>query len=80
VEEALDIYTRLLQLGGERERVVFGVAIARCHAELGRYAEARRWLARSASPRLREPAIDAEIRDVRRRIRRGTRAAGRPPP
>jgi tetratricopeptide (TPR) repeat protein len=80
VAKALDIYTRLLQLGGERERVVFGVAIARCHAELGQYAEARRWLARSASPRLRDPAVAAEIRDVRRRIRRGTGPEPRPPP
>ena len=75
-EEALEIYTQLMPQGGQRGQLIFSVAIARCHARLGRYAEARRWLARAESTRVGDPAVDEEIQNVRRLIRRGTRARG----
>jgi tetratricopeptide (TPR) repeat protein len=75
-EEALEIYTQLMPQGGQRGQLIFSVAIARCHARLGRYAEARRWLARAEGTSVGDPAIDEEIRNVRRLIRRGTRAPG----
>ncbi|MDH3211959.1 MAG: tetratricopeptide repeat protein [Myxococcales bacterium] len=80
VEEALDVYTRLLRIGGEPGRSVFGVAIARCHARLGRYADARRWLDQAETTGVRDPAIDAQVRDVRRLIRRAARQPAQPEP
>jgi tetratricopeptide (TPR) repeat protein len=75
-EEALEIYTQLMSQGGPRGQLIFSVAIARCHARLGRTAEARRWLARAESTRVGDPAVDREIQNVRRLIRHGTRAPG----
>ncbi len=76
-EEAIDLYTRLIPVGDPRARALFTVGIARCHATLGRLAQAKEWLTQVDSTGVRDPTLDSEIRTVRRLIRRASRPAGR---
>jgi tetratricopeptide (TPR) repeat protein len=71
VEEALEIFLRLrsLEPGAPDPRLT--VAVARCHARLARYAEARAWLDRLPSGASRDRRIRADAAEVRDMIRTG---------
>ena len=75
-EEAIAIYTRLMSTGDPRARAYFALGIARCHARLGRIAEAREWLAEVDRAGVRDPGLDSDVRAARRLIRRAAQASG----
>jgi tetratricopeptide (TPR) repeat protein len=75
VEEALEIYSGLLRLDPASPHPSFVVAVARCHATLGRRAEAREWLAKIPRETVQDRALEAEIIRVRRVIRLGAQPA-----
>jgi tetratricopeptide (TPR) repeat protein len=71
VDEALAIFLRLRDLNPAAPDPTATVGIARCHARMGRYPEAREWLARVPPAALAESHLFGEVADVRARIRRG---------
>ncbi len=75
-EEAIAIYTRLMPTGDPRARAYFALGIARCHANLGRIAKAREWLAEVDRAGVRDPGLDSDVRSARRLIRRAEQASG----
>jgi tetratricopeptide (TPR) repeat protein len=71
VEEALAIFLRLRDLNPAAPDPTATVGVARCHARMGRYSEAREWLGRVPPAALDESHLFGEVMDVRARIRRG---------
>ena len=69
VEEALAIWRQLHAVAGRGAQAPFAVAIARCEARLGRIDAAREWL--DGVPR--NAGLDAEVKRVRRLMRRARR-------
>lgn len=68
-ELALDSYRALLAEGAGESEPALRLALARSHLALGQRAEAERWLAGIDQGALRDPALDAQLRELRRRLR-----------
>jgi tetratricopeptide (TPR) repeat protein len=79
VDEALAIFLRLRDLNPAAPDPTATVGIARCHARMARYPEAREWLGRVPPAALGESHLFGEVMDVRARIRRGDPDAGLEP-
>ena len=71
VEEALEIFLRLRSLDPVAPDPRLTVAVARCHARLGRYVEARAWLDRLPSGASRDHQLRFDVAEVRDMIRTG---------
>ena len=67
VEDALAIWLQIHRAAGPGAQAPFTLAIARCHARLGRVAKAREWLALVP----RGAGYEPEIRRIAQLLRRG---------
>jgi tetratricopeptide (TPR) repeat protein len=69
-QEAAALYERVVaSLGGVEPPPALSLSMARTYAKLGRRDEAKRWLARAEAAGPRDPAFDAQLRQVERMLR-----------